>query len=130
MGKHFVYLIESKTTNRTYIGYSNNPHKRLRKHNGEIVGGAKYTRIGRPWELVCYIGGFPDRSTALQFEWRAHHPIKNWGRKYSGIYNRLYILNKILSMNRFTAKSIPRIYLRFFIVWIKVNTLEFWKTLN
>lgn len=130
MSPHYVYVLESKTSNRTYVGYSNDPHKRLRKHNGEITGGAKYTRVGRPWEIVCYIGGFPDKTSALQFEWRYHHPLKKWGRKYSGIYNRLHVLNKILLMDNFTSKAISRWNMRFFIVWINKNILNYWETMK
>ena len=39
-----------------HIGVSNNAIKRLRAHNGEIKGGAKYTRSKGPgWEHVCII---------------------------------------------------------------------------
>ena len=36
-----VYLIFNQ--NCTYIGATNNLKQRIRKHNGEIKGGAKYT---------------------------------------------------------------------------------------
>lgn len=35
-----------------YTGISNNLDKRLRQHNGEIVGGAFYTRNKRPVKLI------------------------------------------------------------------------------
>ena len=40
-----VYLLVNTVNNCTYIGYTNNSTKRLRQHNGELVGGAKYTSI-------------------------------------------------------------------------------------
>ncbi len=43
---------------RTYIGFTTNPHRRLRQHNGEIKGGAYRTGKGRPWEQVCVVYGF------------------------------------------------------------------------
>ncbi|MBA5248580.1 MAG: GIY-YIG nuclease family protein, partial [Gammaproteobacteria bacterium] len=38
-----VYLLEC-TNNTLYCGVTNDIKKRLRQHNGEIVGGARYTR--------------------------------------------------------------------------------------
>lgn len=64
-----VYLLFSIEHNRTYIGASNNVHRRLRQHNGEIVGGAKYTRSYRPWKHILIVNGFT-KTQALCFEWR------------------------------------------------------------
>ncbi|KAJ7525289.1 hypothetical protein O6H91_17G044100 [Diphasiastrum complanatum] len=46
---------------------------RLKQHNGEIRGGAKAARAGRPWRLACTIHGFGTRSEACQFEWHWKH---------------------------------------------------------
>ena len=49
--KYTVYILECN--DRTlYTGITNNLTKRLRQHNGEIVGGAFYTRNKRPVKLV------------------------------------------------------------------------------
>lgn len=61
-----VYLLHSG--NRTYIGSTTNPQRRLRQHNGEIVGGARSTRSGRPWAHVLWISGFENRSVACRWE--------------------------------------------------------------
>jgi len=67
--KWYVYLLYSKRTRRTYVGATTNPERRLRQHNGEIVGGAKSTRKGAgSWSLVCYLGDFKDRSTCYRWE--------------------------------------------------------------
>ncbi|CAI5994309.1 unnamed protein product [Closterium sp. NIES-64] len=50
--------------------------RRLKQHNGEVVGGAKSTRAGRPWALVSVVSGFRTRSEAFQFEWRWKNPRK------------------------------------------------------
>lgn len=39
-----VYLLKNSCNNRTYLGITNNSKRRLRQHNCEIKGGAKYTR--------------------------------------------------------------------------------------
>ena len=48
---YFVYIV--KCSDKTlYTGISNNLERRLRQHNGEIVGGAFYTQNKRPVKLV------------------------------------------------------------------------------
>ncbi len=48
-GKHCVYLLFSKKTNKYYIGKTIDIARRFKEHNnGEEI----YTRTGSPWELV------------------------------------------------------------------------------
>lgn len=72
---YIVYLLMSQHDSRTYIGCTNNLQRRLRQHNGEIVGGAKSTR-GRKWKCICFISGFISKHEALSFEWHARHSHK------------------------------------------------------
>ncbi|OIW08776.1 hypothetical protein TanjilG_16357 [Lupinus angustifolius] len=44
------------------------PHDEVPEHNGELKGGAKASRAGRPWICACIICGFADRSEACMFE--------------------------------------------------------------
>ena len=62
----FVYLLKC-ANNSLYCGVSNDLNKRLRQHNGEIVGGAKYTRANGPCQLV-YQEQAKDKSTAMKRE--------------------------------------------------------------
>ncbi|CAC9494366.1 conserved hypothetical protein [Leishmania infantum JPCM5] len=75
---HCVYLLTSldpQCEGDFYIGYTVNPLRRLRQHNGELVNGARRTsRRGRPWTIVCCVSGFPDDRAALKFEWCWQHP--------------------------------------------------------
>jgi structure-specific endonuclease subunit SLX1 len=51
------YLLRSKAvpnSNRTYVGSTPNPPRRLRQHNGEITQGAVRTSRFRPWVSVVY----------------------------------------------------------------------------
>ncbi|KAF8370098.1 hypothetical protein HHK36_019758 [Tetracentron sinense] len=64
-----VYLILSTNTPiKTYVGATTNFPRRLKQHNGELKGGAKASRAGRPWVCACIIRGFDDQSEACEFE--------------------------------------------------------------
>ena len=102
MDNWVCYIIENR--GYTYVGVSNNAEKRLRAHNGEISGGAKYTRgKGKGWKHICIISGFPTKIESLQFEWALKHvPPRNAG----GITNRIKKLVKLLfsAFNMFGQK--------------------------
>ncbi|XP_050210518.1 structure-specific endonuclease subunit slx1 [Mercurialis annua] len=64
-----VYLILSTNPPiKTYVGVTNHFSRRLNQHNGELKGGAKASRAGRPWVCACIVHGFNDRSEACEFE--------------------------------------------------------------
>lgn len=75
---YHCYCLHSKTFKhrfKNYIGFTTNPERRLKQHNGIIKGGAwKTKRGGRPWEFVVLVTGFPTHKMALQFEWAWQHP--------------------------------------------------------
>lgn len=95
------YIIQNKGC--TYAGVSPDPVKRLRKHNGEISGGAKYTLSKGPgWTHVCLVHGFKTKIQALQFEWASKHvPPRDAG----GLINRLKKLFILFNKNNWTSKS-------------------------
>jgi len=69
------YLLQSlKQTGRTYIGFTVDPRRRLRQHNGELKMGAWKTKKWRPWKMVLVVWGLPNKITALQFEHAWQHP--------------------------------------------------------
>jgi predicted GIY-YIG superfamily endonuclease len=73
----YVYLIEN--SNRTYIGYTVDPIKRLRQHNSEIKGGARYTsRSDGGWTFACLVTSphWKTISKAMQIEWESKHPYR------------------------------------------------------
>ena len=67
----YVYFLKSTISNRSYIGMTNDIPRRLRQHNGELVGGARYTVTGRPWTIIDAYGPYETRSIACKVEWRA-----------------------------------------------------------
>lgn len=73
-GSWCVYLLLAGDGRKTYVGVTTDLDRRLKQHNGDVVGGAKSTRAGRPWSLLCTVGGFYTRSEAFQFEWRWKNP--------------------------------------------------------
>ena len=60
------YILEC-SDGSLYCGITNNLEKRVKQHNGEIKGGAKYTRSHRPCKLV-YKEDSASRSEAAQRE--------------------------------------------------------------
>lgn len=96
------YLIENDKS--TYVGITNDKLKRLRQHNCEISGGAKYTTFKGPgWNYVCTINNL-DKISAMQLEWAIkHEPPMN----ASGIVNRVRKIVSVLNKEKFTSKSKP-----------------------
>ena len=79
-----VYVLKGKRatvasarggTELTYCGATVDLARRLRQHNGEIAGGAKYTKIGKEWKVVFTVEGFREQREALQFEWALKHRV-------------------------------------------------------
>ncbi|WP_299177775.1 GIY-YIG nuclease family protein [uncultured Neptuniibacter sp.] len=75
MSEWFVYIVRCRD-NSLYTGVTTAPSRRLRQHNGELVGGAKYTRLRRPVELV-WQEVHPDRASASKRE----YAIKQFSRE-------------------------------------------------
>ncbi|MGV6818305.1 MAG: GIY-YIG nuclease family protein [Thiotrichales bacterium] len=63
----FVY-IAACADNSLYTGITTDPDRRLQQHNGNLAGGARYTRTRRPVELI-YQEPCLSRSDASTREW-------------------------------------------------------------
>lgn len=63
-----------------YVGCTTNLVRRLRQHNGELVGGAKYTAKHRPWEYRAIYGPYTGRSNAMKAEYALKHGKRSTGR--------------------------------------------------
>lgn len=62
-----VYLLRC-ADDSLYCGITNHLEKRIKQHNGELKGGAKYTRTNGPCKLV-YQESAKDRSVASKREY-------------------------------------------------------------
>ncbi|RSH86882.1 Slx4p interacting protein [Apiotrichum porosum] len=84
------YLLRSLAvlnSQRTYVGSTPDPPRRLRQHNGELKQGAWQTSRFRPWEMQMIVYGFPSKLTALQFEWAWQHPERSRHLRQLGAQN-------------------------------------------
>ena len=108
--KYYCYILNSinpNFSNSTYNGSTNDLTRRLRQHNGEIVGGAKATRGKGPWKYIAIWEGFQTHKEALSCEWRIKHPTNTKKRpiQYNGVKGRIKSLNLIISLDCWTGKS-------------------------
>jgi predicted GIY-YIG superfamily endonuclease len=107
----FCYILRNKNprySHLTYNGSTNNPKRRLRQHNEEISGGAKYTHgRGGGWEIYCLLTGFPDHKNALSCEWRIKHTEGKPGKRpphHCGVVGRIVAMNDILHLDKWTKQ--------------------------
>jgi putative endonuclease len=101
---YIIYLLYNTSNNSTYVGITNNQERRLRQHNGELVGGAKYTKAKKgvgSWKFYGWIKANEDsileKIRSLKLEYR----VKYLSRKSKGtpIEKRLKAINQILADN-------------------------------
>jgi predicted GIY-YIG superfamily endonuclease len=107
----YVYLLVNSTKKNSYVGATVNIDKRLRQHNMEIKGGAIATttkvKNGDKWERMCYVTGFPDWTSALQFEWKWKYLTRKIVINKAPLYRRLDALEELLNLEKSTTKAIP-----------------------
>jgi putative endonuclease len=72
---YFIYMLRC-ADGTLYTGYTTDIEERLKKHNGHLPGGAKYTKGRRPVALV-YSEEFVTRGEAL----RREHALKQLTRE-------------------------------------------------
>ena len=92
---YIVYLLRHTTSNCTYVGITNHPERRLRMHNGEIQGGARYTTMRKGKGEWVYHGCIPglDKSTALSIERKIHN---RRGKGKTPLDKRKEVIDRVL----------------------------------
>lgn len=113
---NYCYIL--KNNNRTYIGYTIDPKRRINQHNGILKGGAKATSILQDWEFLAILTSNDEKFTknlALSIEWNLKNPLgkKIRDKSYNGVDGKIKTLNTVL----------PR-YQMNFIIYIKDEFLE------
>jgi structure-specific endonuclease subunit SLX1 len=108
---YFLRNAQPQYRGLTYIGSTNDPRRRLRQHNEEISGGARYTHgRGGGWEIYALVTGFPNHVNALSCEWRCKKPTGNPRAKplpeYKGVAGRIRGLNHVVRLERWTGQCI------------------------
>lgn len=104
-----VYLLVHSLSNKTYIGCTNNKQRRIRQHNGELVGGAKYTTLNKNngiWLYYGYIDNL-DHHTALSVEKKIQIRSRRNCKKVNGstpLERRLNAIEQILNENSLENK--------------------------
>lgn len=95
---YYCYIIHNGQ-DRTYNGYTTDPRRRLRQHNGELVGGAKATRGRGPWRFLAVLTSpeWDCVSTAMKHEWSIKYPTRRRPRPklYEGGAGRVESLSKV-----------------------------------
>ena len=106
----YVYLLRSLDGRQTYVGATVDLTRRLRQHNGELVGGAKYTTSkGKDqWVRIGYVSGFPTWNAALQFEWRWKQLTRKIKRANATAEEKRWLaLTKLLALPQSTSRAVP-----------------------
>src|SRR5688500_17545708 len=62
----YIYILQSSTSSKFYVGYSSDPWKRVIEHN--TVDYNTYTSKHRPWELKAVFRVGDCEGTAMQLE--------------------------------------------------------------
>ena len=104
--RFFCYILKTvkPSCNKTYNGYTVNLNRRIRQHNSELAGGARYTTsmsvnsTAPTWQFYAVISGFSTNNEALSFEWWIKHPEGKRKRsaKFAGPLGRLLGLVHVL----------------------------------
>ena len=106
--QHYCYIVANQQ-GRTYNGYTTHPTRRLRQHNGELVGGARATHGRGPWSFLVLIRLGPEftKNEALSLEWHIRYPTNRHPRPshMNGITGRLIGLPLSLNHPKFAGKT-------------------------
>ena len=101
----YNYILYNDIDNSTYNGFTSDLDRRLRQHNGELVGGAGGTRRHRgSWKILAFVTS-PQftRSTAMSFEWHVRYPTgrKPRPKEFNGPNGRLKGLELVMASDKF-----------------------------
>jgi predicted GIY-YIG superfamily endonuclease len=112
--QNYCYILYNRCSNKTYVGYTNNPKRRIRQHNGELSGGARYTTsaianspVVNPWDFAVIITTSDafEKRTALSLEWYIKYVSRKAHLKKGTLLNRLNALVTCLMMEKYSGND-------------------------
>jgi len=103
---HYCYILLNPNNRSTYNGYTVNLNRRLRQHNGELVGGAKSTSRYQGWQFLFILWSSHeswDKRKALSMEWHIRYPNGKRPRppQYIGAQGRLQGVREVIALKKF-----------------------------
>jgi predicted GIY-YIG superfamily endonuclease len=106
MERQYCYILRLPNKNRTYVGYTIEPKRRIKQHNGILKGGAKATSIANDWQFLAIITSDSETFTkilALSIEWHLKHPNgkKKGSFTYKGVEGKLKSIIEVLNRYSF-----------------------------
>jgi len=100
-----VYVLTNMEETQTYVGATLDVDRRLRQHNSELSGGAKYTTSKSAlnksyWKRALYVEGFQSKVEALQFEWALKYHSRKTAKKVctNPLEKRMFALQLLLGL--------------------------------
>lgn len=118
--RHYCYVLEVVGDARyNYVGYTVNMARRIRQHNGELVGGAKITSRkvakGHRWRVIALLTSEQfDHRRALSCEWWIKHPT---GRRKTAVGSSRGSVSRIEGLVEALAN--PKFAADRFTVWVE-----------
>ena len=103
---YILYLLKNTHHKYTYLGVTNNSEKRIRAHNGEIKGGAKYTRAFKrngKWIYHMKISNLT-KSEACSMESLTKHAAKKNYKNKKSIKGKTLLERKVNLLLSFQEK--------------------------
>ena len=101
MTDYILYLLVNTKNQYTYLGITNNSNRRIRQHNGDLEGGAKYTRMKKgegEWIYHLKIDGLT-KSQALSME-RTTKNYRKYAKGSTPLNKRLDAIEKMKLKNK------------------------------
>lgn len=103
-----------KFKTRTYVGATLNFPRRIRQHNTDLAGGARFTsntvkrarKLGdlTQWTPAFIVHGFPHQRAALQFEWAWKHNTRGQPGR-TAVDRRKSALDTLMRKQRVTSNA-------------------------
>lgn len=117
----YNYILYNMVNGQTYNGYTVDLQRRIRQHNGELVGGARSTRrMAGHWKFLALVWCREfTKQSAMSFEWWLRYPTgrKPRPREFSGREGRLRGLERVLEMDKWNGMELK--------VWVRQRDDEF-----